>query len=72
MDKLPEGYIKTDTRGGWKRGSVFIWATGFDPPQWLCASQGVSIRPKETGAEAYQRETGQPLPKNTFVFERDM
>lgn len=69
---LPDGWSDTDSKSGlWRRGVVFRWATGFAPPQWLETRQAVSIRPQETGAEAYQRETGSTLPDNCFVFWRD-
>ena len=65
----PEGWSPTDDRQDvWRVGHLFAWATGFDPPCWLRCNTHISIRPGETGAEAAQRQFGEPLAKNEFVF----
>lgn len=51
---------------------MFVWATGFDPPRWLQMSDRQSIRPNETGKEAFERENEHPLPQGTFIFWRNV
>lgn len=72
MQKPPEGWSTTDERmDTWRVGFVFRWATGFNPPKWLQTNDYVTIKPQETGAEAYRRQFGK-LPPNIHVFWRDV
>jgi hypothetical protein len=66
--KLPVGYqLAHDRQPTWRVGNPLVWGTGFTPPQWLLHNERISIRPNETGPEAYEREFSEPLPKNTFI-----
>lgn len=72
--KPPKGWSKTDVAvNEWRAGLVFYWSeNAFDKPCWVEHRTRVSIRPGETGSQAYQRECGRSLPHNTFVFWRDV
>lgn len=66
--KLPTGYSLADNRvDTWRVGNLLVWGTGFTPPNWLMENCRISIRPNETGAEAYEREYNEPLSKNEYV-----
>lgn len=66
----PAGWIETDTpTERWRVGGVF--RRSFDG-KLLHDTPRLSIKPGETGAEAYAREMGNPIPADTRVYERDM
>jgi hypothetical protein len=68
--KCPKGWDRTDTPMSlWRVGGVFRLC--FDG-KLLHERRQLTIRPDETGAEAYQREHGTPIPPDTFVFWRNV
>lgn len=69
MDKLPDGWSSTDDRVPiWRAGVLFQWATGYPEPCWLQLNHRISIRPNETGREAWLREGNGPLRRNHLIL----
>lgn len=68
--KLPEGYQSTHHHCDvWRVGQLFTWGSGFNPPRWIKEPTRLSIRPGESGKDAYKREFGEILKGNGYVLE---
>lgn len=66
-DPLPAGYELAKPSSEWQVGYPLLWAQGFSPPCWLVHNQRITIRPGETGEEAYEREYGSPPSRDEVV-----
>jgi hypothetical protein len=68
--QTPDGFTDHHDADIWNVGHVFRWSEFSEC--YLCLSHFISVKPGETGREAYERETGEPLfDKHVFyVAER--
>ena len=63
----PEGFSTTDEPMDiWRVGFLYVWSDVFE--SWLDDRAMLSIKPGETGKEAYLREFGETLPHTDSVF----
>ena len=73
QQKSPKGFTDqtNKTSQSWDVGFVWIWSEVFN--NWVSDtySQNVSIRPGESGKQAYERQNSKPLPKFTHIMTTD-
>ena len=56
----------------WLVGMVAHKSTAFDGgPCWVLGLERLSIRPHESGKQAFERQTGEKLAKNQIVYVLD-
>jgi hypothetical protein len=68
MDREPpDGFVDAYVSELWQVGHVFSWSQFYEC--WLNREYRISVKPGETGREAYERETGESYFTNDdFVF----
>ena len=68
--KPPKGLIDqtNKTSQSWDVGFVWIWSEVFNTWVVDIYRQNISIRPGESGKEAYVRQNSKPLPEFTHVM----
>lgn len=64
---VPDDYELGELRSSqWRVGCEFRWSEFYEA--YLPTSYRFTVRPEETIGEAYERETGQPLPSGNEAF----
>ena len=68
---FPHGLsLADDSMDAWRNAVVYTYTEAFGKPSWFEETGYISVKPNESGAEAYKRQTGRDLAKDSYVLWR--